>query len=340
MADISRREMALIIGLVVGTLFLTLIVVLAYIMYDRQRANRAGMLYTSRGGPNLPSSPPAGVQRWTTINNSMVGLEICDTPTSHARSVDANSGSFPPPMNENGATENASSCRAGNHKSLLASLFGWIQLLHQPRLRSSGKQDSNGGRRMAIASEVSSAAPAAPVPAACNSKHQRSLLRTAKSIPSSVPTSGVVRRADPGLAMVLVELNATSAAGSAPVSPGPTILPVSVCIGDSEVGVALEPSSSSSVATDATVSVVDVELASSSAELLLSVPLDAISAPMMYSNGGRAKGKGGGGADSKRNAETISDRLTQGSPPDRVLRDVGTGLPAASRVVTAAAAID
>ncbi|GIL62364.1 hypothetical protein Vafri_16533 [Volvox africanus] len=303
MADISRREMGLIIGLVVGTLFLTLIVVLAYIMYDRRRSKRAGALHASRGGNNLHSSPSAGGQRWTTINNSMVGLEMCDTPTSHARSVDANSGSFPQPMRENKAPDTGSSCDAGNHKSLFARLLGWIQPRHQPRLWSSDEQDSNGGRRMAVAPGVSSATPAAAAHAASNSKHPHRFLQTAKCIPPSESTNAFVQRPDPGLAMVVLELKAASTAGGVPALPGPTILPSSGCIGGAVLGFTLEPSSSSSAATDATVSAADMELASSSVELLQSLPLDAISVPVIYPSGGRAEGKGVGGAHSNRSAE-------------------------------------
>ncbi|GLI61810.1 hypothetical protein VaNZ11_004317 [Volvox africanus] len=324
MADISRREMGLIIGLVVGTLFLALIVVLAYIMYDRRRTKRAGALHASRAGLNLRSSHSvavpidaaavgsviqAGGQRWTTINNSMVGLEMCETPTSHARSVDANSGSFPPPMRENRAPDTGTSYDAGNHKTLFARLFGWTQPWHQPRLRTSDDQDSNGGRRMAVVSGVSSAAPAAAAHAASKSKHRQSFLQTAKCIPSSEPTKGFVQGADPGLAMVVLELNATSTAGcAAPAATpsGPSILPLSGCIGGAVLGFTLEPSSSSIAAADATVSAADMGFLSSSAELLLSLPLDAISAPMISANGSRAKGKGVGGANSKRSVEAVS----------------------------------
>ncbi|EFJ50106.1 hypothetical protein VOLCADRAFT_89155 [Volvox carteri f. nagariensis] len=261
MADISRREMGLIIGIVVGSLFLILLFVLAYILYDRQRVKKARARQLQGGRPPSHLPLPAGTgQVWTTINNSMVGLEICEVCRASLEAQGEQDARNDGAAQEGGAAggggdggEAGTSNGIGKGKGRLTALLAWAWppgLLR--RLRGSGgsQNDSRrggggGGGGGAVdptaADGVATSQLALPPPpqSTLPQQHHHQSARS-KLVPE--PAIPALQRDDAAMSMVVVELE-PEPGNRMPTSPlGPFGLPLmagSSCTGDAIVNLAV-----------------------------------------------------------------------------------------------------
>ncbi|GLC49337.1 hypothetical protein PLESTB_000208300 [Pleodorina starrii] len=308
MADISRTEMGLIIGLVLGTLFLALVVVLSYVIHDKRRSDR-------RAARRLPAAGPrrtAPGETWTTINNTMVGLELYEsTPSPSRRGADAASAqpNLPDPAAPGGG--------AGSRKSFLTALLAWTRLPAHSCSNDTFQLPGGGGAAAASDGDVAAAAVAAAVtsaaaaePAAPGVAAVQSASLVSPSFASSEEASSMVGlpEAKAGLAVVMVQLGDADGGCGGRKAAG-TELPLSGCLGAAVVSLVLAPPPSIDSLTDSdAVASISGSCGSASDESL------SLSSDWMHSTrttpSGRAPsppprrgGGGGSGSDSCRAAK-------------------------------------
>ncbi|KXZ47340.1 hypothetical protein GPECTOR_36g64 [Gonium pectorale] len=134
--DISYSQMGLIIGLVLGALFLVFMLVLAYILIDylrdkkrkRRLARRRSGGSGRSGGGAAPSAPepegskipglPEG-QTWTTVHDGIVGLELVDDGENSSGGGSANGGGT---SSRNRQSQRPSAGSGGGAEAVLAMI--------------------------------------------------------------------------------------------------------------------------------------------------------------------------------------------------------------------------